>query len=185
MQTYYSDLSSIEQQTKQLNNLSCRHCQQQNCLISHGYIYKKRHCSEPVAVGKRVFCSNRDHHTGCGRTMQLFLDSTIRYLHYAGDVVVAFMLALMTGITVQKAYYAATSTRDHRNAYRWLRRIFAQLSTYRSLLHSPPLQSTDSPLVGPFSLRQRLLRSTMTALLQQFGEPLCQHFQAQCQRQFL
>ena len=185
MQTYYSDLPSIEQQTKQLESLSCRHCQQENCLMSHGYIYKKRHCSEPVAVGKRVFCSNRDHHTGCGRTMQLYLDSTIRHWHYAGDVVVAFLLALVAGLSVQKAYCSCTATQDSRNAYRWLRRFFAQLSLYRSLSLSAPLQSADSPLTAPSSLRRSLLTSTMHALLPQFGQPLCRHFQTQCQRPFL
>lgn len=192
MQTYYSDLSSIEQQTKQLEHFLCRHCQQTNCLISHGYIYKKRHCGDPVAVGKRVFCSNRHHHNGCGRTMQLYLDSMVRYLHYAGDVVVAFILAWMTGMSVQQAYCTTTSKDNPQNAYRWLRRFFAQLSLYRSLSHSVSLRcdvplptSHSQPNSANSSLNRSLLTSTMNALLQRFGEPLCCHFQAQCQRPFL
>ena len=57
--------------------------------------------AEPEAKGKRVVCSRRYSHTGCGRTMQLYLDSTVRYLHYASWQVVAFVLALMAGMTVR------------------------------------------------------------------------------------
>src|SRR5438105_3362017 len=62
VRTYYPDLQAIEQQTKQLENESCQHCHRERQLISHGFIYKKRVGAEPQAIGKRVFCSNRDHH---------------------------------------------------------------------------------------------------------------------------
>ena len=78
MQIYYPSLQAIEQQTMQLDSEQCAHCKQTHQLVSHGFIRKKRAGAEPEAVGKRVFCSNRNHHAGCGRTMQLYLDSTVR-----------------------------------------------------------------------------------------------------------
>ena len=95
----------------------------------------------PVAVGKRVFCSNRNHHAGCGRTTQLYLAETIRYLHYSGSVVMAFILALMAKTSIAHAYTRATTTATPRHAYRWLNGLCAQLSSYRSLLHQPPLSN--------------------------------------------
>ena len=100
----------------------------------------------PVAVGKRVFCSNRNHHAGCGRTTRLYLAETIRYLHYAGSVVVAFILLLMAGESIARAYAHATNATDPRHAYRWLNGLCAQLSTYRSLLHQPPLFNPEFSL---------------------------------------
>src|SRR6266516_1375511 len=153
MQIYYSSLEAIQQQTRQLDNEQCRHCKQTHQLVSHGFLYKKRVGAEPEAIGKRVFCSNRYRHTGCGRTVQLYLDSTVRYLHHAGGWVVAFVLSLITGMTVENAYRQATGTATPRNAYRWLNRLGAQLSFYRRLSHRPPLPDTD-----PIVARHRPLR---------------------------
>ncbi len=140
-------------------------------------------------IGKRVFCSNRNQHTGCGRTMRLYLDSMVQYLHYTGQHVVAFVLALMIGMGVQQAYCQTTGTDDPRHAYRWLHRLCAQLSCYRSLWHQPPLPQTDTPIASPIAanrpVRKGLLASTFQQLLQRFGQPLCAHYQRQLQRAFL
>ncbi len=187
MHIYYPSLSAIEQQTRQLDQVPCRHCRQTHQLVSHGFVYKKQAGAAPQAVGKRVFCSNRKRHTGCGRTMRLYLDSTVRWLHYAGAHVVAFMLALMAGSTVQQAYGQATGTTDPRHAYRWLHRLGAQLSGYRSLSHQPPLQDADAPasVAANRPVRYGLLASTCTQLLQRFGASLCANYQQQTQRSFL
>ena len=84
MQTYYPSLESIHQKTLQLEPEQCPHCRQTRQLVSHGFIRKKRVGRDPQAVGKRVFCSNRRHRTGCGRTLQLYLDSTLRHFHRTG-----------------------------------------------------------------------------------------------------
>jgi hypothetical protein len=183
MKIYYSSLRAIQQQTLALFHEQCRHCQQTHHLISHGYVYKKRSGTEPKQpVGKRVFCSDRHGHTGCGRTMQLYLDSTIRYLHYTGCDVVAFVLALLTGVTVQQAYEQATGTPEPRQAYRWLHKLFAQLSAYRRVLHQPVFQPVQIASRTP---RRSVLASTFTALLQHFGRPLCAGYQQSLQRSFL
>lgn len=187
MHIYYLELSAIDQQTRQLDNEPCHYCAQTQ-LVSHGFVYKK--CSggaEPQAVGKRVFCSNRQRHTGCGRTMRLYLDSTVRWLHYTGAHVVAFLLALMAGSTVQQAYGQATGRDDPRHAYRWLHRLGAQLSGYRSLSHQPPLQDADAftPAAANRPVRTGLLASTCKQLLQRFGPPLCANYQRHTQRSFL
>ena len=189
MHIYYPSLSAIEQQTRQLDQVPCHHCRQTNQLVSHGFVYKKQTGTEPQAVGKRVFCSNRQHYTGCGRTMRLYLDATVRWLRYAGAQVVAFIWVLIAGSTVQQAYWQATGTADPRHANRWLHRLGAQLSGYRSLSHRPPLQDADIAAAVSVAanrpVRYGVLASTCTQLLQRFGPPLCANYQQQTQRSFL
>jgi hypothetical protein len=184
MRCYYPNLSAIEQQTRQLEQESCRHCGQTHQLVSHGFVYKKRTGGEPEAVGKRVFCSNRRRRTGCGRTMQLYLDATVRYLHYAGSCVVAFALALMTSVSVRQAYCQATGAFDDRHAYRWLNRLVAHIGGYRMLTHRPLL--LEPVLAAPKQpARRQLLASTFQGLLRRFGAPLCAQYQRHTQRSFL
>jgi len=183
MKIYHASLQAIHQQTLQLQHEQCHHCKQSHQLISHGFVYKKQAVAVPEqAVGKRVYCSNRDGHTGCGRTIRLYLDTTLRYLHYVGTCVVAWVLLLMSGMSIQQAYQQVTGTPDPRNAYRWLNKLMAQLSSYRSLLHQPMLQRPVKTHCHP---RRGLLASTFTALLQQFGQPLCVCYQQTVQRTLL
>ncbi len=184
MKTYYSNLHAIHQQTLQLQLEQCKHCRQTQQLVSHGFIRKKRVGGDPQAIGKRVFCSNRHSRTGCGRTMQLYLDSTVRYLHHVGSAVVAFVLALLAGISIGLAYMQARGALTPRHAYRWLNRLHVQISAYRSLLHQPLLESQTAFVDRATSLRRSLLTSTFSALLVRFGQPLCQAYQAQLQRPF-
>ena len=185
MQIYYASLHAIEQQTMQLEHVQCAHCKQMHQLVSHGFIRKKRVGAEPEAVGKRVFCSNRNSRTGCGRTMQLYLESTVRYLQYAGCCVVAFVLSLMAGMTIRHAYHHATGTATPRHAYRWLKRLCAQSSDYRSVSHRPPLQDTPESIAAHRPVRLISLISAFKALLQRFEQPLCAAYQSQLQRSFL
>jgi hypothetical protein len=185
MQRFYPNLQAIEQQTKQLDHAQCTHCRQFQQLVSHGFIHKKRVGAEPEAVGKRVFCSNRHHRTGCGRTMQLYMDVTIRYLHHAGCALAVFVLSLMAGMTIQGAYHHATGAATPRHAYRWLDRLGAQLSVYRSLSHRPPLPDAAPAIAARRPERIVSLMSTFEALLQRFGQPLCAAYQSQLQRPLL
>jgi len=192
MQTYYPSLEAIHQQTLQLELEQCRHCRQTHQLVSHGFVRKKRAGSERQALGKRVFCSNRHHRTGCGRTMQLYLDSTLRYLHHAGSCVVAFVLSLLAGLSIVGAYMQATGAHTPRHAWRWLHRLDAQISAWRSLLHRPLLAQPAACVVRPHPrahprphpLRRGLLASSFAALLTQFKQPLCQQYQSRMQRPF-
>jgi hypothetical protein len=86
MQIYYDSLEAIDRQTHHLEHELCPHCLRSHQLISHGFIYKKRAGAKPEAVGKRVFCSNRDGNTGCGRTSRLYLETTIRHRRDVGGL---------------------------------------------------------------------------------------------------
>ncbi len=175
---YFATIESINQHTMQLQNVPCSHCGKVAQLVSHGFIYKdqsSRTC--PAPVGKRVFCSNRYGRTGCGRTMRLYLSGTIRYLHYAGCIVVAFVLVLMQGASIAKAYHQITGTPDARNAYRWLHKLMKRIDHFRSVFS---LDSVDDIAQGPptpASERRGLLTSTFALLMAKLQQPLCAAYQ--------
>ncbi|MFY7942480.1 MAG: hypothetical protein ACOVOX_16385, partial [Burkholderiaceae bacterium] len=90
----------------------------------------------------------------------------------------------------------ATRAQTPRHAYRWLQRLHAQMSVYRSLFHQPPLELPPQPTEPPphcavlscnvpHTLHRNLLASTFAALLNRFKQPLCQTYQAQLQQAFL
>lgn len=185
MQIYFADLQAIERHTMQLDAEHCPHCHQARQLVSHGYVHKKRVRAEPERIGKRVFCSNRNQHTGCGRTLRLYLDATIRYLHHGADQVSAFILALLTGASIVNAYRMATGADTPRHGYRWLGRMFTQLSRYRSLRHRPDLPADAPPVPAIATGRRTCLVATFSALLTGFGPPLCARYQQQTQSSFL
>ncbi|MDP3673415.1 MAG: hypothetical protein Q8R69_27440 [Telluria sp.] len=148
-------------------------------------ICKKQHGGEPLPVGKRVFCSNRRSHDGCGRTIRLFLDNVVRSLHATADQVSAFVLALVAGVAVAHAYLLATGG-PARNAWRWLNKMQAQLPNWRSLAHQPPLPVTAAVPAPPRYLHQTVLRTTLTALCGEHdGQSLCRALQRRQQQAFM
>jgi hypothetical protein len=185
MQIYYSDIETLHQKTMQLKEERCPHCQEAHQQVSHGFVYKKQVGGALQPIGKRIFCSNRHRRTGCGRTTQLYVASIIRYLHYLGTFMIAFIVAMMKGLSVAQAYHQVTRTESPRHAYRWMNRLMNHLSFYRSLLHQPCLIDSASVTLFVTSSRRCLLASTFEALLRRFNEPLCSHYQQQLNRSFL
>lgn len=174
MKTFFDDIDSLQRFTQQLNGplvpLTCPHCQRSGHFISHGFIYKKSHQSEPIIVGKRILCSNRYGHKGCGRTQQLYLKQRIPKLCYGAHDVWLFLLSLIAGMTIAQAYTKATQAFDSRNAYRWLAACFQNLTTYRT--HLLRRQGRDNSITLTASIdrprktfRLSLVVTTLKALL--------------------
>lgn len=186
MRTYYPDLESMTQQSNQLQNEDCLHCGQAAQLVSHGFIYKKQGVAKALLpVGKRLWCSTRFGRTGCGRTRQLYLDSMVRSLHYAGEVVVAFVAALMQGLGITQAYQQTTGASGSRHAYRWLQRLSLRLIDYRRVPGLAHFDHVAHNLMRTMSPRRQLLAISLSLLLQRFPTPLCAAYQAALQRSFL
>ncbi len=185
MLIYYPSLQAIEQQSRQLCSAACHHCGKTCNLLSHGYIRKKRHGGQPLPVGKRVFCSNRRSHNGCGRTIRLFLDNAIRGLHATADQVSAFVLGLVTGAAVARAYLLATGGQA-RNAWRWINKMQIQLLSWRSLAHQPQLPVSAAAAAAPRHRHQAVLRTTLAMWRgERDGQSLCRTWQRHQQQAFM
>ncbi len=177
MPLFFSSLSDIERYTPTLYYKPCQHCKQTKHLLSHGYVRKKT-CHQPIA--KRIFCSNRHQHKGCGRTIQLYVDSVIPAFHYDGVAIIAFLIAFIQGMPITQAYQSATHAASARNAFRWLHKTMFRLSDFRSLF--PVLPQAQR---YPDSIRRSLLHSTFNALSERFGTSLCSAYQLELQQPFL
>jgi hypothetical protein len=108
------------------------------------------------------------------------LDEDLVYLHYSAVCLMAFMLFLLAGSSIQVAYFAATGTANPRNAYRWLNKIMDMLPILRTGL---PLQ--PATIVAANNLHRACLGSTTTGLMQHFGVPFIPPFQQKRQRSFI
>ncbi len=172
MRIYFDDLPTLHQFTLSLDcqaePMPCRHCFRPDQWVSHGYVYKNQYLGQTQTVGKRIFCSNRTGHSGCGQTLRLYLTTEVTTLHYSTLHLAAFVLALLAGTTIQQAYQHATRTVDPRNGYRWLGKLQRKLIQYRGYLKRQP----DQPKVG-FNTRSKqrhILFSTLQALFSNVGE---------------
>lgn len=90
--------------------------------------------NESRIIGKRIVCSNRYGHKGCGRTRQLYLKDVIPRLHYRLFVFITFIEALLAGDLVDKAYLKAIGSleKNPRHAWRWLQKLMRQLPLWRN-----------------------------------------------------
>lgn len=123
MQTFFRNIAAIERYLEpchQYYTLRCKHCDLQGHLIRHGFIYKQLSMSERKVVGKRIVCSNRHGHSGCGRTTQLVLTEHIPNRQYNALHLSLFILLLLANVSVVKAYQQVTQQFETRHAWRWL-----------------------------------------------------------------
>ena len=155
MKRFYPNFESINAFTLSLgfhqNELECVHCFKSDQFVSHGIIYKQRSSSLAEKVGKRIFCSNRFGHQGCGRTFQLYIATEVPCFRYGAAHLFIFITALIAQKEVDEAYLQATGQSESRNAWRWLKKLMFKLSEYRSFLKvrkpdSNPSRSTSNQL---------------------------------------
>lgn len=138
MQRFFPDFDSLNRFTLNLNyhfdKLACRHCLKHDQFVSHGIVYKQRSIEVREKVGKRLFCSNRYGHKGCGRTFQLYVANQFPYLRYYATHLLAFITSLLMQTSVTTAYKNATGQPNSRHAWRWLNRLELKLSEFRTKL---------------------------------------------------
>ena len=151
-----------------------------NGSISHGYVRKKGTQGQAQLTGKRILCSNRYGRSGCGRTRQLYLADIIPRRQYRLSVVVAFVLALLSGGSVEHAYQQATGaiTQDTRHAWRWLNVFYRSLAHWRIVASLTAECETTMP--QRHSQKLTMVLSTLNAI-----SGCLRNFQLQFQCAFL
>lgn len=160
MPTFFSSLSELDRWSRQLDALAveCPHCRCSGHLIGHGRVFRKARGGALVCVGKCIRCSARHGRNGCGRTVRLYPANRIPTLHYCADAVHAFVVALLAGSRVDRAYQKATSAFSPRHAWRWMNRLRRRLPEWRSRLAGV----TSAPS-GPFAVLLPTLSAWMDA----------------------
>ncbi len=179
MKIFFPDFKSLMQFCLQINiqSVKCPYCHQSAHFILHDFIYKNK-----IVVGKRLFCSNRNNHAGCGRTIRLYISHRIPQLIYSSVEVTAFLLVLINGQSITQAYQDATGCADPRNAYRWLDKLQFKLSEFRQYL-STPCEQSGAKFINRVK-RFRLLLPTVERLFNDLPQHSCACFQEVHQKAF-
>lgn len=181
MQIFFENLESLHRYSLnlKLHLPKCPHCQKSEHHVSHGFVYR-----EGKAIGKRILCSHRGNHQGCGRTTQLYLQQVIPSLQFTTTHLVIFIQSLIFCFNIQKAYFKATKTENHRNAYRWLLKLWSKLSDFKTFTLKHKMETSND-----FSHRCRrlqILLPTLENIMIHFevSNPL-EQFQVTTQTEFL
>lgn len=181
MHQFVESLSQLQQFSLGLRGdqfTLCQHCHQSGNLISHGFIYKKQQQSEPQVIGKRIFCSNRTTHRGCGRTTPLYLSIKIPRKHYQSNHLFTFIKALLAYCSISEAYRIATGS-GPRHAYRWLNSLNDQLDRYRYVIKRNAISFTQR------TVRLQQLLPVMHQLQLSYPQDTCAQFQLNQQIGFM
>jgi len=187
MQRFFPDFESLDRFTLSLDcldqTLPCPHCSNRGNLVSHGVIYRQRSMHEREAVGKRVLCSNRYQHTGCGRTVQLSVAGVLPGRRYGAAQLFVFVSALLMHASVVSAYQTATGQTACRHAWRWLKALVSHLTDYRCWLGGAAGSAPSA-----FAHRCRRLRLLLPTFKQLFAQPSagsCAAYQLASQSAFM
>jgi hypothetical protein len=133
---------------EQLKLTPCPHCNRVDSLILHGFLYGFDDSNPPRKTrrARRVFCSNRNLRTGCGRTFTVWPADRIRRLSLTAHTLWTFLQRAVT-TTIADAIRTASSHLSHRTWQRiWSRFLVAQ-SAIRTALNPrcpPPIPPPDS-----------------------------------------
>lgn len=187
MKRYFDTLDALYRFTLDLDHhqdkLQCQHCATNDQFISHGFVYKQRSQTHREAVGKRIFCSNRYGHSGCGRTTRLYIADEIPSLQYGAAELFIFLSSLLAHDTVKAAYQKATGHSETRNAWRWLNKLSRKLMDYRCFL-----QTRYEVVSTEFKFRSRrlqILLPTLHRLFCRFTNYPCANYQLISQSNFM
>ncbi len=91
-------------QSLNLKLQQCKHCGKVGMLIFHGYTYGQSDYKKSITKGRRVFCSNRNRRSGCGRTLYLLFYNFIRGGFISAELFWQFLNAILTELSINKSY---------------------------------------------------------------------------------
>ena len=84
---------------------ACPHCGKVGMLILHGFLRGyDEHKTFRVIKARRLFCSNRNRRTGCGRTSSCRLAIFLKNLLISTKTAWRFLQAVSQGLSLEKAY---------------------------------------------------------------------------------
>ena len=113
---------------EKLKLTACPHCRCVGNLIRHGFLrgYDEKNQQTKAVRGWRIFCSNRNRATGCGRTFSIWVASKVKRLFLTAESLWAFLKQAATG-NKQQAFRKLESGLSDSAPYRiWKRFLLAQ-----------------------------------------------------------
>jgi hypothetical protein len=184
---FYESSDDFQRFHHTLKQVRCPHCRRVGFLNLHGLIcgYEEDSPTRVRVRGHRIFCSNRGHLTGCGRTFSVMDAANLKGFTISAASLWRFLEGMAASLPKITAFRSAVTHLGETSAYRLCRRFVQAQSRIRSLLarHGARPQATDaSQTAGDSPFAQ-----TIAHLKAAFGQAPCPiaAFQSQLQASFL
>jgi len=131
---FYRTLADWTALVDRLKLTACPHCRVVGALIRHGVLAGYDDASQrPIVRARRLFCSNRHARPGCGRTVSVWLATTLRRLRLTTSTLWQFLQRAATG-TIAAACRASAGVRSERTWQRLWQRFDRAQSRLRTAL---------------------------------------------------
>jgi len=177
MKRHFNTEEEIEEALGSLKEAVCPHCGAR-ALYRHNYIW--RYGDKQYGLkGKRVYCDPcHSRGRGCGRTVALWLSDTLQGRCLRAAELMRFIIELLDGLAVCKAWSNAETGMSLRPGYRTFKKLKDSLSIIRTDLFglSPP----------PLEIKEKTpLSETLKILKEAFGINAVSAYQKTLQSAFL
>ncbi len=167
----YSTKEEFKTFHSSLKQLLCPHCKKRGYLILHGFLYGYGD-TDWVRRGHRIFCSNRNRKSGCGKTFSLLKTRYIKHLMISAKALSAFLDNLCQGLCPAKALELPDNQMSKSSVYRIYHRIRHNQSRIRTLLKQikdpPKLPATKDPVVQTILHLKSVFKGCCVSKFQRF-----------------
>lgn len=138
---------------ERLKQTPCPHCRVVGTLICHGYLrgYDEGNSQRKTVRARRVFCSNRNARSGCGRTFSIWCADKIRRLSLTTRALWRFLQRAVAGSIAAATRVVADCQRSDRTWQRIWKRFDLGQSKIRTALSAwrPPPELPTEPSRRP------------------------------------
>lgn len=154
-----------------LKHMLCPHCRQRGYLILHGFVYGYGD-TDRARRGHRIFCSNRNQRSGCGKTFCLLKTLFIRQFMISARALSAFLDCLCQGLCPAKAGRILEPQMSKTSIYRIYHRFRNSQSRIRTLLKQvkdpPDIPGTNDPVVQTIFHLKSVFKGCFVSQFQHF-----------------
>ncbi|MEZ6103795.1 MAG: hypothetical protein R3E01_33025 [Pirellulaceae bacterium] len=159
----------------------CPHCKEVGSLIKHGFLrgYDPEHQLNKTIRAARVFCSNRNRATGCGRTFSVWMADRIKQFFLCADSLWQFLSNAVSSGNKLEAFRKLNSGLSDSAPYRiWRRFLNAQAAIRAALvgLCEPPQIVSDCPVQLTLAHLQKAFQEHRLSPIAAFGATLQSFF---------
>lgn len=131
---------------------SCPHCKCVGTLNRHGFLrgYDEEDARCKSIRAQRVFCSNRNQNSGCGRTFSVWIADQVKRLFLSAEQLWMFLSEVAQTNNKRQAFATLDSSMSDSAPYRVWRRFLKAQAAIRTALAAlcPPPQFNDKNVDG-------------------------------------
>lgn len=134
---FYNSIADFNVFYMRLKLVKCPFCRLVGCLILHGYLhgYDENKDSECIR-GRRIFCSNRNRRSGCGKTFSILKSLFLKFFRLQAVTLWTFIKGLLAGKTKKAAWQSTGIQISESFLYGVARRLTVNKSHIRTRLYT-------------------------------------------------